>query len=66
MKTPVKDLDYVVLYAKKLKSNSSLFKQQKRLIESQMKSSREIFSKAFAGDFKLNARRYLQGIGLIN
>lgn len=65
MKIPISDLDYVELYAEKLKSDSSLFKQQKKLIESQMKGSAEIFSKAFAGNFKLNARRYLKGVGLV-
>jgi len=65
MKVPISDLDYVELYAERLKKDSSLFGQQKRLIESQLKSSRDIFAKRFAVDFKLNARRYLKGVGLV-
>ena len=66
-KPPVKDLDYVELYAKKLRENSSLFKQQKKLIESQMHSSSSVFRKMFltGNDFKINAREYLKKIGLI-
>ena len=72
MKVPITDMDYVELYAEKMKVDSSLFKQQKKLIESQMKASVEVFSKAFCSDldggasnFKLNARNYLRGVGLI-
>lgn len=62
---PMTDLDYVELYAKKLKEDSSLFKQQKMLIESQMKSSSDVFNNMFGENFKVNARKYLRGIGLI-
>jgi hypothetical protein len=64
---PIKDSDYVVLYAERLKNDNSLFKQQKMLIESQLKSSSAIFGKMFGkGDsFKINARKYLKNIGLI-
>ena len=41
------DMDYVELYAKTLKNNPELFKQQKILIESQLKASRELFLKRF-------------------
>ena len=60
------DLDYVVLYASKLKEDHKLFAQQKRLIENQIKASSSLFKNAFGREFKENARKYLKGIGLIN
>ncbi len=65
MSVPLTNEDYVVFYARKLKDNKELFKQQKKLIESQMKSSREIFRKKFGRNFKENARKYLREIGII-
>ncbi len=63
---PKKDSDYVKLYAEKLKEDNSLFVQQKKLIESQIKSSVSLFTNNFSGkDFKTNARRYLQGRKLL-
>ncbi|MFH1787350.1 MAG: hypothetical protein ABH811_00985 [archaeon] len=62
---PIKDLDYIELYAEKLKKDSTLFSQQKRLIENQMKASRSFFANVFSGDFKTNARRYLKERGLL-
>ncbi len=63
---PKKDLDYVELYAKKLKKDNSLFAQQKKLIESQMKSSHSLFANSFLDkDFKTNARKYLWKRGLL-
>ena len=60
------DLDYVELYAEKLKEDNTLFKQQKILIESQLHSSKAIFMSKFGEkNFKLNARKYLREIGLI-
>jgi hypothetical protein len=57
---PQTDLEYVAYYAELLKTHPDLFDQQKRLIESQMKSSRETFSKMFGKEnFKENARKYL-------
>ena len=59
-------MDYVDLYANLLKNNNGIFKQQKMLIESQMKSSRSFFKNAFAGkDFKKAAREYLKVVGKI-
>lgn len=58
-------IDYVTLYAEKLKKDSSIFKQQKMLIESQLDSSRELFKNMFGKNFKANARKYLKEIGLI-
>ena len=65
--TPSTDLDYVELYANKLKNDNSLFKQQKILIESQLHGSSELFRKMFGtqNNFKTNARKHLKGIGLI-
>ena len=60
------DLDYVVLYAEKLKKDSSLFVQQKRLIESQLKGSSDLTKKRFGNNFKENVRKYLKAVGLIN
>lgn len=54
------DLDYVEFYANKLKLDNSIFKQQKKLIESQLKSSSDIFRKKFGKNFKINARKYLK------
>ncbi len=64
-KVPKENIDYVEFYAKALKNNSKYFKQQKMLIESQLKSSKEIFKKRFGtGEtFKLNAREYLKNTG---
>ena len=65
--TPRTDLDYIELYANKLKENNSFFKQQKILIESQLHGSSDLFRKMFGnhGNFKINARKHLKGIGLI-
>lgn len=61
------DLDYVELYAKKLKDNNHLFKDQKNLIESQLESSSSLFKNMFSGkDFKKKARAYLKSRGLLN
>ena len=64
--TPKTDEDYIKLYAESLKKNPELFKQQKMLIDSQIKASRSLF-KTFGKEeeFKLNARRYLRGIKLL-
>jgi len=62
----LKNTDYVELYAKKLKNDNSLFKQQKMLIESQLKASSSVFRNMFAEDnFKEKARAYLRNIGLL-
>ena len=60
------DLDYVEFYAKKLKEDSTIFKQQKILIESQLKASSQLFKNMFGEkNFKQNARKYLREVGLI-
>lgn len=61
----MKELDYVELYAEKLREDSSLFEQQKKLIESQLQGSSSLFAGMFSSDFKAQARKYLQKIGLI-
>ncbi len=67
MNKVMSELDYVELYAEKLKNNNELFFQQKKLIESQLRSSSEIFRKRFGvgEEFKKKAREYLKSIGLI-
>jgi hypothetical protein len=66
MKKPIKDLDYVELYAEKMKEDNSLFKQQKVLVESQLLGSSSLFKNMFSeGDFKVLAREYLRKVGLI-
>lgn len=66
MKKPVKDLDYVELFAKKMKEDNSLFKEQKRLIESQMKANRSLIRNMFSeNDFESEARLYLKRLGII-
>ena len=57
--------EYVIFYARQLKENKKYFKQQKIIIDSQIKSSREIFGKKFGKNFKENARKYLREIGLL-
>ena len=61
-----RNLDYVILYANELKKNNSLFKQQKMLIESQLRANREIFRKRFGKGnvFKINAREYLRKLDM--
>jgi len=59
-------IDFIDYYAEKLKSDSSIFAQQKMLIESQMQSSKSFFRNHFKGqDFKTAAREYLKNIGKI-
>ena len=61
------DMDYVVLYAEKLREDNSIFKQQKTFIESQMKSSKDMFRNLFGkGEVcKKKARVYLKSRDLI-
>ena len=60
---PKTDLDYVELYARKLKNDNSLFRQQKKLIESQLKSSSSLFRNMFGkSGFKEKAREYINSI----
>ncbi len=62
---PKTDLDYIEIYAKKLKENPKFFKQQKELIESQLASSSEITKKRFSKEnFKTQARVHLKEIGV--
>ncbi len=65
-KIPIKDLDYVDLYAEKLHKDNSLFHQQKMLIESQMLASKSLFKNKFKGEkFKEKAREYLKELGIL-
>ena len=64
-KIPLTDMDYVELYAKRLKHDPSLFRQQKLLIESQLQSSHSLFKAMFGKNFKENARKYLRSVRLI-
>ncbi|MBW2968859.1 hypothetical protein KY314_01950 [Candidatus Woesearchaeota archaeon] len=59
------DLDYVDFYAEQLKKDNKIFKQQRKLIESQLKSSSSLFKNMFGRNFVLNARKYLRKRGLI-
>lgn len=59
------DMDFVELYANRLKNDARLFAQQKILIESQMKASQSFFKNAFGKNFKKGARDYLKKMGLI-
>ena len=67
IKRPVKDSDYVELYANSLKENNKFFKQHKMLINGQILASRQIFRKKFGEgeDFKKNARDYLRKLGIL-
>ncbi|MEK6871575.1 MAG: hypothetical protein AABX16_01595 [Nanoarchaeota archaeon] len=65
-KIPQTNLQYVIYYAEKLKDNSQFFKQQKMLIESQMRASHSFFLNVFGKkNFKEKARKYLKERGLI-
>lgn len=59
------DLDYVQLYAEKMKEDNTLFKQQKKLIEAQLRGSSSLFRKMFSENFKVQAREYLRKVGLL-
>ena len=59
------DAGYIKLYAEMLKEDNTLFKQQKMLIESQLKASSSLFKNAFGKDFKPEARKYLRSTGLL-
>ena len=60
---PKTDLDYVELYARKLKDDNIFFKQQKKLIESQLKSSSSLFRNMFGEvNFKQKARKYIKSL----
>ncbi len=66
-KVPKSDLDYIEIYARKLKENPELFKQQKELIESQLSGSSELAKKRFSEEnFKANARAHLKEIGVFS
>ena len=63
---PKTDLDYVEIYAEKLKENPKFFKQQKKLIESQLKSSSELIKQRFPKEnFKISMRNHLRKIGIL-
>jgi len=66
-KVPKSDLDYVEIYAKKLRENPKFFKQQKELIESQLLSSLNLTKKRFSKEnFKTLARAHLKEIGVFS
>ena len=62
---PEKDTDYIIVYAESLRENNKLFEQQRKIIESQLKSSKEIFGRMFKGKFKEKAKEYLKEVKLI-
>jgi len=64
---PKTEIDYIKIYAEKLKSDSSIFDSQKRFIESQLKASISLFRNAFPKNkFKEKAREYLKARMLVN
>ncbi len=66
MKTKTR-MDYIKIYAERLRKDNAMFKQQKMLIESQLQSSSQIFRSMFGDgkDFEKNARTYLRKVGMI-
>jgi len=64
---PKTDLDYVEFYSNEIKENNILFEQQKKLINAQIKASKELFLRTFGKGklFKKNARDYLRQRGII-
>jgi len=64
---PKTDLDYVELYAKKLRENPKFFKQQKELIDSQMSGSSALTKQRFSKEnFKAQVRAHLKEIGIFS
>jgi len=64
---PKSDLDYIEVYAKKLRENPEFFKQQKELIESQLSSSSDLTKKRFSKEnFKTQVRAHLKEIGVVS
>lgn len=64
---PKTDLDYIEIYAEKLRENPEFFKQQKELIDSQLSSSSELAKKRFSREnFKVQARAHLKEIGVFS
>ena len=64
---PKTDLDYIKIYAEKLRENPKFFKQQKELIESQLSSSSDLTKKRFSREnFKVQARAHLKEIGVFS
>ena len=61
------DQDYIGLYADSMRSDSSLFEQQRKLIDSQIDSSVLLFKRKFGSgsEFKEKARDFLRKIGLL-
>lgn len=61
---PKSDMDYIEHYAVQLRENPVFFKQQKLIIESQLRGSLLLFRGMFGegGKFKINARKYLKSI----
>ena len=66
-KIPKTRIDYIKYYAEELKKDNKHFKQYKMLLDSQYKTSRELFRKQFGEgeEFKKNAREYLRKRGII-
>ncbi|MEK6967503.1 MAG: hypothetical protein AABX51_02635 [Nanoarchaeota archaeon] len=61
-----KQIDYVKLFAEKLREDNKYFAQQKLLIDSQIIASRTLLHNAFSPDFKKSARDYLRKRGILN
>jgi hypothetical protein len=59
----MKEIDYVKIYAKSMKNDNTFFKQQKVLIESQMKASSSLFKSKIKN--KRQAREYLKKVGIL-
>ena len=63
---PKTRMDYVELYAKKLRNEPLLFEQQRMLIDSQIIASRELSRNMFGdADFRKNARACLKKRGIL-
>lgn len=58
-------LDHIELYAERLAADNSGFKQHKKIINSQLRASKELFSHKFGKNFKKEARTYLRETGII-
>jgi len=64
---PKTDLEYVEIYAEKLKENPKFFKQQKELIDSQLINSSALIKQRFSKEnFKARIRDNLRKLGILN
>lgn len=58
-------MDHVEKYSEQLAADNTGFEQHKKIINSQLQASKELFSHKFGKNFKQEARKYLRETRLI-